>query len=125
MLEWKENYENGAVYCAQQNYLSETQREEIDEILRLTLTARQLQFSPKNVAYVFDALSKAGGKLATLIDIAQRNKAQQGAGVPASVEAASPDAEQHVFADLTAEARHQISNWTASEKPAAEFEGLT
>ena len=29
------------------------------------------------------------------------------------------------FVDLTAEARNQISNWIASEKPAPEFEGLT
>ena len=69
---------------------------EIDEIIRLTLTARQLQFNSKNVAYVFDALSKAGGKLATLIEIARRNKTQQGAELPAKVEIAVPDAEPHV-----------------------------
>ena len=122
ILEWRENYENGALYSGLQDYLSESQRDEINDSIRLTLTARQLQFTPKNVAYVFDALSKAGGKLATLIEIAQRNKSEQGAGVPANVEAAAPDAEQHVFADLTAENRNQISNLIASEKPAQEFE---
>jgi TonB family protein len=214
ILEWRENYENGALYSGLRNYLSESQQDEIDDIIRLTLTARQLQFSPKNVAYVFDALSKAGGKLATLIEIAQRNKTEKGADVPARAEAAAPGGERHVsveaihptrdrrlqmrttpasrayvelggtnggfvlnisetgmaiaaadtlvvddelplirfqspssgqsievsaqivwlaeskksagiqFVDLTAEARNQISNWIASEKPAPEFEGL-
>src|ERR1700687_3808067 len=215
ILEWRENYENGALYCGLQHYLSQSQQDEIDDSIRLTLTARQLQFNPKNVAYVFDALSKAGGKLATLIKIAQRNKKEQEADVPAKAEAAAPDAERHVpveaihptrdrrlqmratpashayvelggtnggivlniseegmavaaadplgvddylprirfqlpssgqsieisaqivwlaeskksagirFVDLTGEARNQISNWIASEKPAPEFEGLT
>src|SRR4029077_54841 len=215
ILEWRENYENGALYSGLRDYLSESQQDEIDDSIRLTLTARQLQFNPKNVAYVFDALSKAGGKLATLIEIAQRNKTQQGADVPAKAEAAAPDAERHVsveaihptldrrlqmrttpaslayvelggtnggvvlnisetgmavaaadplvvddclprirfqlpssgqsieisaqivwlaeskksagirFVDLTAEARNQISNWIASEKPVPEFEALT
>jgi len=214
ILEWKENYENGALYSGLQAYLSESQQDEIDESIRLTLTARQLQFNPKNVAYVFDALSKAGGKLATLMEIAQRNKREQGADVPAKREAAALEAERQVpveaihptrdrrlqtrttpafltyvklgdtnggialnisetgmavaaadplivddflprirfqlpnsgptieisaqivwlaeskktagiqFIDLTAEARNQISNWIASEKPAPEFEGL-
>jgi periplasmic protein TonB len=96
MLEWKENYENGARYSGLQNYLSESQRGEIEDILRLTLTARQLQFCSKNVAYVFDALSKAGGKLATLLEIAQRIKVGQAAEVPAKEETAVPDAERHV-----------------------------
>src|ERR1700674_1226891 len=122
ILEWRENYENGALYSGLRDYLSESQQDEIDDIIRLTLTARQLQFNPKNVAYVFDALSKAGGKLATLIEIAQRNKTEQGADVPAIAEPAAPNAEQHVFVDLTAEARDQICNWIASEKPATEFE---
>jgi hypothetical protein len=93
MLEWRESFENGALYSGLQGYLSESQRDEIDQIIRLTLTARQLQFNPKNVAYVFDALSKAGGKLATLIEIAQRNKTEQEADVPAKAEAVTPDAE--------------------------------
>jgi len=215
ILEWRENYENGALYSGLQDYLSESQQGEIDDSIRLTLTARQLQFNPKNVAHVFDALSKAGGKLATLMEIAQRNKTAQGTDVPAKAEAAAPDAERHVsveaihptldrrlqmrttpasrayvelggtnggivlnisqtgmavaaadplvvddclprirfqlpgsgqsieisaqivwlaeskksagirFVDLTAEARNQISNWIASEKPAPEFAGLT
>jgi hypothetical protein len=94
ILEWRENYENGALYSGLADYLSKSQQDEIDDSIRLTLTARQLQFNPKNVAYVFDALSKAGGKLATLLETAQRNKIHQGADVPA--EAAAPDAERHV-----------------------------
>ncbi|MGB4785934.1 MAG: PilZ domain-containing protein [Candidatus Acidiferrum sp.] len=215
ILEWRENYANGAFYSGLQDYLSKSQQDEIDDIIRLTLTARQLQFNPKNVAFVFDALSKGGGKLATLIEIAQRNKAEQGAEVPAKAEAASPSPERQVsveaihptrdrrlqmrttpasrayvelgdtnsgmvlnisetgmavaaadplvaddylprirfqlpgsgqsieisaqivwlaeskksagirFVDLTADARNQISNWIASEKPAPEVEGLT
>jgi hypothetical protein len=95
IVEWSENYENGAFYSGLREYLSESQQDEIGDSIRLTLTARQLQFNPKNVAYVFDALSKAGGKLATLIEIAQRNKAEHGAGMPARAEAASPVAECH------------------------------
>jgi TonB family protein len=95
ILEWKENYENGVLYSGLQDYLSENQRDEIDHSIRLTLTARQLQCNPKNVAYVFDALSKAGGKLATLIEIAQRNKAQHGTAIPAKGEAAAPGAERY------------------------------
>ena len=215
ILEWRENYENGALYSGLQDYLSKSQQDEIDDSIRLTLTARQLQFNPKNVAYVFDALSKAGGSLASLIEIAQRNKTRQGADVPAKAEAAAPGAERYVsveaihptrdrrlqmratpasgahvelggtdggtvlnisetgmavaaadplvvddclprirfqmpssgqcieisaqivwlaeskksagirFVDLTAEARNQISNWIASEKPAPELEGST
>jgi TonB family protein len=213
MLEWRKNYENGTLYSGLKDHLSESQQDEIDDIIRLTLTARQLQFNPKNVAYVFEALSKAGGKLATLIEIAQRKKTKQGADVPAKAEAAARYAESHVsveaihppdrrlqirttpasrtcvelggtnggivlnisetgmavavgdplvddnlpsirfllpssgqsieisaqivwlaeskkragirFVDLTAEARNQISNWIASEKPAPGFEDLT
>jgi len=94
ILEWRENYENGALYSKLQDYLSKSQQDEIDDIIRLTLTARQLQFNPKNVAFVFDALSKAGGKLATLIEIAHRNKAEHGADVLARAEAAAPDAKR-------------------------------
>ncbi len=91
ILEWKENYENGALYSGLQDYLSESQQHEIYDSIRLTLTARQLQFNPKNVAFVFDALSKAGGRLATLVEVAQRNKTEQGADVPAKAEAAALD----------------------------------
>jgi hypothetical protein len=90
--EWKENFENGALYTGLQHYLSESQQREIDEIIRLTLTARQLQFNPKNVAYVFDALSKAGGKLATLVEIAKRSKIERETGVTAFAEEHELDA---------------------------------
>jgi len=96
ILEWKQSCENGVLYSGLRDYLSESQQQEIDEILRLTLTARQLQFSAKNVSYVFDALSKAGGKLATLIEIAQRNKMGQQTDVPAKTETAAPAAERDV-----------------------------
>ena len=96
ILEWRENYENGAVYSGLQYYLSESQKNEIDDSIRLTLTARQLQFNPKNVAYVFEALSKAGGRLAALIEIAQRKKTEQGTEVRASAEATAPGAESKV-----------------------------
>jgi PilZ domain/Gram-negative bacterial TonB protein C-terminal len=214
ILEWRENYENGALYSELQDYLSESQQDEIYDSIRLSLTARQLQFNPKNVAFVFDALSNAGGRLATLIEIAQRNKAEQEADAQAQAEAAALEAEHQVrveaihptrdrrlqtrttpasrayvelgdtnggivlnisetgmavaaadllvvgdylprirfqlpssrqsievsaqivwlaeakkgagirFVDLTAEARNQISNWIASERPAPEFQQL-
>jgi len=225
--EWRENYENGALYSGLQEYLSKSHQDEIDASIRLTLTARQLQFNPKNVADVFGALSKAGGKLATLVEAAQRNKTGQRTDVlaevsgevradvlaraeaaarsperNASVEAIQPTRERrlqmratlacgaytalddvnggvvlnisetgmavaaadplviaddlpqirfrlpnveqrikvsaHVvwlaeskktvgirFVDLSAEVRNQIANWITSEKPSAEFEGLT
>jgi hypothetical protein len=215
ILEWRENYENGALYSELQDYLSESQQDEIYDSIRLSLTARQLQFNPMNVAFVFDALLNAGGRLATLIEIAQRNKAEQKADAQAQPEADALEAERQVpveaihptrdrrlqtrtvpasrayvelgdtnsgivlnisvtgmavaaadllvvgdylprirfqlpgskqsieisaqivwhaeskkdtgirFIDLTADARNQISNWIASEKPAPEFEGLT
>ena len=93
MQEWRKNYGNGALYADLQDYLSESQQDEIEDSIRLTLTARQLQFNPKNVAYVFDALSKAVGTLATLIESAQRKKTMQVADLPAKAEAAAPDAE--------------------------------
>src|SRR6266404_174902 len=91
ILEWRENYENGALYSELRDYLSESQQDEIYDSIRLSLTARQLQFNPKNVAFVFDALSNAGGRLATLIEIAQRNKAEQEADTQAQAEAAALD----------------------------------
>src|SRR6516165_7497087 len=74
--DWRENSESGTRYFELREYLSESQRTEIDDSLRLSLTARQLQFNAKNVAYVFDALSAAGGRFATLIEFAKRNKAK-------------------------------------------------
>src|ERR1700693_2631700 len=96
ILEWRENYENGALYSGLQDYLSQSQQDEIYDSIRLTLTARQLQFNPKNVAYVFDALSKAGGKVATLIEVALRNKTKQGAGAQPQAETPAPEAEPQV-----------------------------
>jgi Gram-negative bacterial TonB protein C-terminal/PilZ domain len=98
ILEWRENYENGAAYSGLRDYLSKGQLDEIDDIIRLTLTARQLQFTPKNVADVFDALLKAGGKLGALIEAAQRKKTGQGADVPAKAEAA-PGAQGNAWVD--------------------------
>src|SRR5580658_3792422 len=95
IVEWKENFENGALYSGLQGYLSESQQEDIDDSIRLTLTARQLQCNAKNVADVFDALAKAGGKLASLLEVAQRNKTVQEADVAPKVEAATPSADRH------------------------------
>jgi hypothetical protein len=82
---WRQNYESGALYFELRDYLSESQRTEIDDSLRLSLTARQLQFNAKNVAYVFDALSSAGGRFATLIEFAKRNRGKKGT-VPQAVQ---------------------------------------
>jgi TonB family protein len=214
ILEWRENYGNGALYSELQDYLSESQQDEIYDSIRMTLTARQLQFNPKNVEFVFEALWNAGGRLATLMGIAQRNKAEQEPDAQAQAKAAALEAERQVpvevihptrdrrlqkrttptslayvkfgdtnggivvnisemgmaiavadllvvgdclprvgiqlpssrqsieisaqivwlakskkgagirFVDLTADARNQISNWIASEKPAPKFEQL-
>jgi TonB family protein len=78
--EWRENFENGVLYSGLQDYLSDLQQHEIYDSIRMTLTARQLQFNAKNVEFVFDALWKAGGRLATLIGIAERNKAERDGG---------------------------------------------
>src|ERR1700723_2816865 len=111
MVEWRENYESGALYSGLQRYLSKSQQDEIDASIRLTLTARQLQFSPKIVGDVFDALWKAGGKLATLVEAAQRNKTEQRAGVlvgvpvevradvPAVAETAAPNTERNSWVE--------------------------
>ena len=97
--DWRENYENGARYFELRDYLSESQRTEIDDSLRLSLTARQLQFNSKNVAYVFDALSTAGGRFATLIEFAKRNKAKQRTDPLAQEEGAVPEAERAIDHD--------------------------
>jgi len=81
MEEWRNKSESGTLYSELEKYLSRSQQEEIYEVIRLTLTARQLQFLAKNVAYVFDALSKAGGRLAILVEIGQRKKAGPGMDV--------------------------------------------
>jgi hypothetical protein len=89
MLEWREHYENGARFSELQSGLAENQRREFEEILRLTLTARQLQCNAKNIAYVFDALASAGGRFTTLIEISQRAKLGGQAEPPAANEAAA------------------------------------
>jgi hypothetical protein len=97
--EWRENYENGGLYFELRDYLSESQRTEIDDCLRLSLTARQLQFNAKNVAYVFDALSTAGGRLAALIEFAKRNKAKHETAPQLQGEGAMPDTERAIIHD--------------------------
>ena len=117
ILEWKENYENGALYSGLHDYLSKSQRDEIDDSIRLTLTARQLQFNPKNVADIFDALSKSGGRLATLIEAAQRSKAEWTAELPPKAAAAAPCAERNVLSEAihpTRERRLQMRATPAS-----------
>ncbi len=96
ILEWKENYGNGALYSGLQDYLSESQQDEIFDSIRMSLTARQLQFNPKNVAFVFDALWNAGGRLTTLIKIARRNRAEQEAGAEAQTEAGALEGERQM-----------------------------
>ena len=91
--EWREKYENGARYFELRDFLSEGQRTELDDSLRLTLTARQLQFNSRNVANVFDDLSVAGGRFAALIEFATRSKANQGTVPPAQEEGALPETE--------------------------------
>ena len=75
---WRENYESGSLYFELRNHLVESHQIELDDSLRLSLTARQLQFNPKNVAHVFDTLLTAGGRFATLIEFAKRKRARQG-----------------------------------------------
>jgi len=106
-LEWRENYENGALYSKLQNYLSESQQDEIFDSVRLSLTARQLQFNPMNVAFVFGALLNAGGRLATLIEIAQRKKAEQEAEAQAQAEAAALEAKRRVSREAIHPARER------------------
>ena len=96
--DWRENYENGARYFELRSYLSESQRSEIHDSIRLSLTARQLQFNPKNVAYVFDALSTAGGRFAALMELAKRNKTRQETG-PAAQREGAADAERAIDYD--------------------------
>ncbi len=100
MQDWRETYDNGAVYSGLRHYLSEGQQNEIEDSLRFTLTARQLQSNAKNIAYVFDALSKAGGKLATLIEIARRKKATERLAAPGEATAHAADAESLAPAGL-------------------------
>jgi len=97
--DWRENSESGALYFELREYLSESQRAEIDDSLRLSLTARQLQFSARNVAYVFDTLSTAGGRFATLIEFAKRNKAKLGTAHAVQAERTAPEVELAIDQD--------------------------
>jgi len=97
--EWREKYENGALYFELRDCLSESQRTEIDDSLRLSLTARQLQFNSKNVAYVFDALSTAGGRFATLIEFAKRNQGKLGTAFQAQGRETAPEVERAIDPD--------------------------
>jgi Gram-negative bacterial TonB protein C-terminal len=96
MREWREKYKTGALYFELRNSLSESQRTELDDSLRLSLTARQLQFNPKNVADVFDDLSVAGGRFAALIEFAKRNKTKQGTDTSAQEEGTLLEAESAI-----------------------------
>ncbi len=96
ILEWRENCKNGALYSELQEYLSESEQYEIYDSIRMTLTARQLQFNQRNVELVFDALWNAGGKLATLMEIAQRNKAEREADTTVPAKAAALEAKRQV-----------------------------
>ena len=99
LRDWRENYENGARYFEIRDYLSESQQAEIEDSLRLSLTARQLQFNAKNVAYVFDALSTAGGRFAALMEFAKQNKAKQGTDLQPPAQGAVPEAESAISHD--------------------------
>lgn len=91
--EWREKYGNGARYFELRDSLSQSQRTELDDSLRHTLTARQLQFNSRNVADVFDDLSVAGGRFAALIEFATRSKADHGIDPQSKEEEAVPEAE--------------------------------
>ena len=124
--EWRQNFENGALFFELRNYLSESQRTELNDSLRLSLTARQLQFSSKTLASVYDALSTSGGRFATLIDFAKRSKATQatdtkarGAGAVSGAEGATDhdkppvDSSSHKFGHILTD-----SSATDEEAPA-------
>ncbi|HEV2197033.1 MAG TPA: energy transducer TonB [Candidatus Acidoferrum sp.] len=97
--EWREKYQNGAHYFELREFLSEGQRAELDDSLRQTLTARQLQFNSRNVADVFDDLSVAGGRFAALIEFATRSKANAGTDPQPPEEGALLEAEPEVVND--------------------------
>src|ERR1700723_1402151 len=103
--EWRQSYGNGALYSELQDFLSESQREEIEDSIRMSLTARQLQFNPPNVAFVFEALWNGGGRLATLIEIAERNKAERGARTQARAQEGAPEGERAVSVERNHPAR--------------------
>jgi hypothetical protein len=124
--EWRENYKSGALYFELRDYLSESQRTEIDDSLRLSLTARQLQFSAKNVGHVFDALSTAGGRFATLIEFAKRSKAEQGTAPKAQGKEVVPEAERAMDQDRQSlgSSSHEFgsvpNSWLAGDEDAGD-----
>jgi periplasmic protein TonB len=124
--EWRENYQSGALYCELRDYLSESQQTEMDDSLRLSLTARQLQFTAKNVAYVFEVLSTAGGRFATLIEFAKRSKAKQGTAPEAQGKEPVPEAERTMDQDRQSsgsssrEFRGVPDGWLAGDEDAGE-----
>lgn len=101
--EWREKYKSGTLYFELRDFLSEGQRIELDDSLRLSLTARQLQFNPKNVADVFEDLSVAGGRFAALLEFAKQNQAKQGTDTGAGQEGTSLEAEPVTQAGYAAE----------------------
>lgn len=101
--EWREKYKSGTLYFELRDFLSEGQRIELDDSLRLSLTARQLQFNAKNVADVFEDLSVAGGRFAALMEFAKLNKAKQGTDTGAPQEGTSLEAEPVPQAGYAAE----------------------
>ena len=102
--DWRDNYESGARYLELRDLLSESQRGELDDSLRLSLTARQLQFNPKNVANVFDDLAIAGGRFAALIEFAKQNKLKQGIDPQAHAEGAVLEVEPAIEHDEQSQA---------------------
>ena len=96
---WRENYESGSLYFELRNHLVESHQIELDDSLRLSLTARQLQFNPKNVAHVFDTLLTAGGRFATLIEFAKRKRTKQGSEPQVHGQRAASEAEPTVDHD--------------------------
>jgi len=124
--DWRENYESGAFYFKLRDQLSESQRTEMDDSLRLSLTARQLQFSAKNVGYVFDALSTAGGRFATLIEFAKGSKTKQGTAPKTQGKEGVPEAERAMDQDNQSlgSGSHECggvpNSWLVGDEDAAE-----
>src|SRR5438034_7889843 len=70
-----------------------TRRPPRSTLFPYTTLFRSLQFNSKNVANVFDDLSIAGGRFATLIQFAKRNKLKQGTAPQPKGEGVAPEAE--------------------------------
>src|SRR5438034_6694979 len=72
-----------------------TRRPPRSTLFPYTTLFRSLQFNSKNVANVFDDLSIAGGRFATLIQFAKRNKLKQGTDPQPKGEGVAPRSEEH------------------------------